>query len=297
MTDPLQCDVAFIGHYTKDTIVYPDHEMVQDGGAYRFGAHVAVAMGLRAAVVTHLAREDRRATAELEAIGVRVVVHESPHSTCLRIVYPNDNPDMRSIYLTSQAEPFSVADVAGVQARAYHIGASVRGEVPAEVVRHLAGRGALVSLDAQGYTRVAEGCELRADPWAASAEVLPWVSVFKVDAGEAEAITGEADIHAAIRRLAGLGPREVLLTHRGGVLVWAEGHTCEAPFAARSLAGRTGRGDTCTGAYVSRRLLGGSPEEACTWAAAVTSLKIEQPGPFRRPIAEVEALICDKYAQ
>jgi hypothetical protein len=35
--------------------------------------------------------------------------------------------------------------------------------------------------------------------------------------------------------------------------------------------------------------------EAGIWAAAVTSLKMENLGPFNRPLSEVEALIRDKY--
>ncbi len=296
MSESQQYDMAFIGHYTKDTIIYPDRQTVQDGGPYRYGALVARAMGLSAAVATRLAPEDRRSVEELERAGVKVFVHECPHSTCLDLIYPTENPDERIVRLTSQADPFTVDDVAPIEARAFHIGPSVRGEVPYDVVRALAARGTFLSLDAQGYIRVVRDGQLCVDAWAESRDVLPYVGVFKIDATEAEIMTGQSDIHAAIRQLAALGPREVLLTHRGGVLVWAEGRTHEAPFVARSLAGRTGRGDTCTGAYVAKRISGGSPEEACTWAAAVTSLKLEQPGPFRRPIAEVEALVRDRYA-
>jgi hypothetical protein len=38
-----------------------------------------------------------------------------------------------------------------------------------------------------------------------------------------------------------------------------------------------------------------SPGEAGIWAAAVTSLKMENPGPFNRSLREVEAFIWDKY--
>jgi sugar/nucleoside kinase (ribokinase family) len=89
--------------------------------------------------------------------------------------------------------------------------------------------------------------------------------------------------------LAAYGPREVLLTHGGGVLVYHDGVFDEAPFAPEEVRGRSGRGDTCTSAYVSRRLTA-PPAEAVRWAAAVTSLKLEAEGPFRREIAEVQAL-------
>jgi sugar/nucleoside kinase (ribokinase family) len=73
------------------------------------------------------------------------------------------------------------------------------------------------------------------------------------------------------------------------VLVYADGLFHEAPFVPQEVRGRSGRGDTCTSAYLSRRLTA-PPAEAVRWAAAVTSLKLEAEGPFRRELAEVEAL-------
>jgi sugar/nucleoside kinase (ribokinase family) len=73
------------------------------------------------------------------------------------------------------------------------------------------------------------------------------------------------------------------------VLVCHEGTFHEAPFVPQEVRGRSGRGDTCTSAYLSRRLTA-PPADAVIWAAAVTSLKLEAEGPFRRDLAEVEAL-------
>jgi len=38
--------------------------------------------------------------------------------------------------------------------------------------------------------------------------------------------------------------------------------------------------------------LSASPEEACRWAAAITTLKQEQPGPWRGSPADVMALLA-----
>jgi hypothetical protein len=65
-------------------------------------------------------------------------------------------------------------------------------------------------------------------------------------------------------------------------------------FYPARLEGRSGRGDTCIGTYVAKRL-SLAPREASIWAAAVTSLKMENLGPFNRSVGEVEALIHDKY--
>ncbi|MFQ6078909.1 MAG: hypothetical protein ACE5NJ_07230 [Thermodesulfobacteriota bacterium] len=71
----------------------------------------------------------------------------------------------------------------------------------------------------------------------------------------------------------------------------ANGEISEAPFTPRSLVGRTGRGDTCFTTYVGKRL-SAPAEEACRFAAAVTTLKQEQRGPWRGSLDDVEALLA-----
>jgi sugar/nucleoside kinase (ribokinase family) len=282
-------DIAYIGHYTKDIIVYPDLTRTVDGGAFNYGANVAVRMGLKTAVVTRLAREDWHVVEELQRLGVTVFARATPASTLLRLSYLTGNLDERTIDLLSSAGPFTLDDVAELQAKAFAIGASVRGEVPAPVVEALAEKGGILALDVQGFIRVVRNGALTFDDWPGKESILQHVTVLKTDAVEAEALTGERDRYAAAERLAAFGPREVLLTHSGGVLVYHDGVCDEAPFVPQEVRGRSGRGDTCTSAYLSRRLTA-SPAEAVAWAAAVTSLKLETEGPFRREVAEVEAL-------
>lgn len=282
-------DIAFIGHYTKDTIVYPAATRVVDGGAFNYGANVAARMGLRVAVATRLAREDWHVVTSLEAIGVTAFAKATPHSTCLRLIYPTDNLDQRTIELTSSAGPFTLEEIAPVEARAYAVGASVRGEVPTEIVEALAAKGGILAVDVQGFLRVVRNGTLVSDGWPGKEVILRHVTVLKTDAVEAELITGESDRYAAARALAAFGPKEVLLTHAGGVLVYHDGAFHEAPWAPEAVRGRSGRGDTCTSSYLSRRLTA-PPADAVVWAAAVTSLKLEAEGPFRRDLKDVEAL-------
>jgi len=107
-------------------------------------------------------------------------------------------------------------------------------------------------------------------------------------------MTGESNIRKAAQIIAGWGPKEVVLTHRDGMLVLADGRFFEAPFLPEKLIGRSGRGDTCIASYVAKRLTGG-PEQATIWAAAVTSLKMEAEGPIRRKVSDVEEMIAKKY--
>jgi len=287
-------DIAFVGHYTKDTIVSDAGTRVVDGGAFNYGAHVAARMGLRVAAVTRLAREDFHVVDELGRLGVDVLVRATPASTCLRLEYPTSNVDERVIYVASTAGDFTAAEVRDLRARAFVIGASMRGEVGLEVIRALAQKDALVAADVQGFVRVARDGKLVYETWPEKQSVLALVSVLKTDAVEAAMLTGEAQIKAAARRLAALGPSEVVLTHRDGVLVYAAGEFHKAGFFPAQLVGRSGRGDTCVAAYVARRLTA-PPAEATVWAAAVTSLKMEAEGPFRRGMDEVDKLVRQRY--
>jgi hypothetical protein len=65
-------------------------------------------------------------------------------------------------------------------------------------------------------------------------------------------------------------------------LIYANGKTHEMGFFPSCLDGRGGRGDTCVGTYMVKRLTM-APREAGIWAAAVTSLKIVGLNLAKRP--------------
>ncbi len=287
-------DIAFLGNYTKDTIVSSSGKRIVDGGAFNYGSHVAARMGLKTAAITRLATEDFHVVRELERLGVKVFAHPAQASTCLRLEYPTSDVDDRIIFVLSSAGPFSPAEVRDVRAKAFVVGASFRGEVSLEVIAELDGKDALLAVDVQGFIRVVRNGKMVPEPWPQKREVLSRINVLKSDAVEAELLTGNTDIRQAAQMMADLGPREVMITHREGVLVYAFGEFHEAGFFPEKLVGRSGRGDTCIASYVSRRLTA-PPAEATVWAAAVASLKMEAEGPFRRNIHEVEMLIQNKY--
>jgi len=287
-------DIAFLGHYTKDTIVSPHETKTIRGGAFYYGANVVVKMGLKAAVITRLAEEDFDVVEDLSQMGVEVFATPTAQSTTLKLVYPTQNLDHRTVYNVGSAGPFTQAEVAPIEARAFHIGASIRGEVPFEVIEALAQKETVISLDVQGFIRANRGGELAHEDWPEAAQVLGLVDVLKADSVEAEFLTGTSDLQEATRALSELGPGEVVLTHGEGVLVYADGHFYAAPFRTREMKGRTGRGDTCIAAYLAKRLTA-PPAEATIWTAALTSLKMETVGPFNREIKEVEKLIRQEY--
>ncbi len=288
-------DVATLGNYTKDTIVNAEGTHHADGGGVNYSAHAAHALGREVAAVMRLAAEDFHVVRSLEDAGITVFATATPSSTLMRLEYPTENPDERILTVADTAGAFTPEQVRDIDARAFIISPSIRGEVPIETIRELREKNALISADAQGFIRVRHpDGRLEHLPWPEQAEVLAMIDVLKADVVEAEALTGKADMKTAALALAAQGPSEIVITHRDGIVVFADGKFLEAQFHARSMAGRSGRGDTCVGSYMAARLEH-PPEEAILWSAATTSLKVEIPGPIRRTYEEIVDLVEEKY--
>ncbi len=284
-------DVMMIGHFSKDELIVDDVSTHAPGGAIFYGSLPLRTLGLSVAVVTRLHPDDRHWLEPLEEAGIEVHAAAAPESSSIANIYRSENMERRICKLRSFAGAFEREDIPSLTARVYMVVPIIAGEVDIPLLRWIAQRGP-VAMDVQGFVRVPEEGELRFRPWPAMEEGLAHITYLKVDRAEAEHLTGERDFKVAAQRLAAYGPREIVLTQSSGVTVYAEGEFHEAPFTPRSLEGRTGRGDTCFATYVGWRLRA-SPAEATRFAAAATTIKQERPGPWRGPLAEVEARLRD----
>ncbi|HEY86187.1 MAG TPA: carbohydrate kinase [Chloroflexi bacterium] len=282
-------DIMMIGHFAKDKLVVDDKTEFASGGAVYYGSVVANKLGAKVGVVTRLHPDDFFRLDELKSQGIELFPVSAQATSGIENRYNSADMERRICKLMSFAGSFQPADIPDTPARIYAIVPIIAGEVDLPTLKMLAQRGA-VALDIQGFVRVPNGGELVFRQWDAMAEGLKHVTYLKVDRAEAELLTGLTDLQEAARRLAEYGPQEVVVTQSAGVTVYADGKIYQAPFTPRSLAGRTGRGDTCFAAYLSQRLTK-SPAEATRWAGAVTTLKQEKPGPWRGSIADALALV------
>ena len=288
-------DIVIFGNYTKDTIITRSGTRYLDGGGFNYGAHAARMLGLNVAAVTRLAKEDERVVDKLKNIGIDVFPFYTPSSTHMVLEYRSANPDDRILRCAVTAGSFTPDQFENLEAKAFLMNGSIRGEIPLEVVRSLRKKDALLVADLQGFIRIiGPDTTLLHAPWPEKEEHLKLVDVLKTDAVEAESLTGESDIKKAATVLAKMGPKEVVLTHKDGILVLAAGIFYEAPWRNKSLIGRSGRGDTCIASYITKRLTE-PPEVAIIWSAATTSLKMEAEGPFLRSVSDVRDFIAKEY--
>jgi sugar/nucleoside kinase (ribokinase family) len=271
-------DIISIGHISNDILDDRGTLSRFTGGGAWFSAFAAARTGARLLVVTRLAERDSGLLEPLKDEGVELVVLPGHDTTSIENVFESEDVDRRRVTLLSQADPFSLEDIPAEQTKIYNLAGLFRGEIPPELIVPLAAR-AKVALDLQAVLRTSEEGKFAWKDWQEKADYLPCIHYLKADSLESEVVTGLADREAASRRLIALGAREVMITHSSEVLVSDGVTVARAPFNPRNLSGRTGRGDSCFGAYLARRLKYGLAESV-RYAAALTSIKMESPGPF-----------------
>lgn len=279
-------DLLILGAVSKDIIITPEDSSHSIGGAVVYSSVAVKHLGANLLAVTKLNRDDKQALAVFERYGVPYLFRESPSTTSIRNTYHTADRDRRTCEALSMVAPFTLDDVPpDVTADVYYLGGLMRGEFPEAFVLAMTERGK-VAIDAQGFMRVNENGPMVFRDWDNKKEVIAAVHYLKTDAAEAETLTGEQDRLKAIKILASWGAKEIMLTHSSEVLVCVDGEIHAAPFTARNLSGRTGRGDTCFASYCYWRQHH-TPEEACYFAAAVTSCKMESPGPFTGSVESI----------
>jgi len=291
----LSFDIIILGHFAKDKLVIHGVEKEATGGAVYYGALALSKLNIRTAIITMLAKADYSYLEVFEKNGVKIFAYEAEATSGIKNTYFSENNlNERTCEPIAFAGEFGEKQIPDVETKVFHIGPIMAGEVSLQLIDIITSKFDKVSLDLQGVLRVRSGKDLIFVDWPEKERGLRRIHTIKADSVEAEVITGEKDLVKAAKMIAGLGPQEVLITHKDGVLVYAQGDVFEAPFTAQSLDGRTGRGDTCISTYLASRLTA-SPEKSCAFAAAATSLKLEKEGPFDRTHSDVLEKLKEDY--
>lgn len=275
----IMTDICCIGHITEDHIITPGLDYFAPGGtAYYF------AVGINSLITTSgcdlsfslITKEGRRHFFENKYSG---------------------DMNGREQRVLSTAEPFTSTELAHVESRYIVLGSLLADDFPLDLIRHLSSKGVLV-LDVQGFLREVRDCHVHAVDWVNKVETLRYVDVLKVNEYEMEVLTGSADPREAALRLADWGVKEVLLTFGSfGSLIYdaIERRFYDIPaYSPLTLVDATGCGDTYVMAYVFKRAQGATIEESGHFAAAVSTLKLQDKGPFRKTYAEAISMSASR---
>ncbi|MDL2257694.1 PfkB family carbohydrate kinase [Eubacteriales bacterium OttesenSCG-928-K08] len=263
------------------------------GGAVIYSGYAASAMGHKTAVLPKAADDMDMNDAFKDAKNVTVFPLASKTSTSISNVYHTADRERRTCKAISSIEPYRVEEIPDVDADIYHVAGLMVGDLNESIIEH-ASKKAMSAVDVQCLLRRNENGEMVFRDWDRKKEILPLIHFLKTDAAEAEILTGLTDRAAAAKQLYDWGSKEIMITHNSEVLVYDGKEIYTQPLVPRSLSGRTGRGDTCFSGYITERLSASIPE-ALRLAAALVSLKMEIPGPFKGTRADVESYIAEFY--
>jgi sugar/nucleoside kinase (ribokinase family) len=244
--------VAVVGNLSLDLV---DGAPPRVGGPPYYAARALAALGAPALVRAKSAEADQQLVMQpLQALGL--TVDWRPGATTATYAFSYDG-DRRLMEVRELGSPWSVDDVAGLDADWVHVGALFRGEFPAETLAALAEAGVRLSFDGQGLARPGRTGPLVLEP-EPELSFLRHVSVLKLSEQEALALVGRIDE----RSLSALGVPEVVVTlgSRGCMLV-TEHRLVHVP-ADPLDADPTGAGDAFAAAYVVERSRGAGPQPA-----------------------------------
>ena len=281
-------DLMILGPATRDVnIDYTGEESRIVGGAVTFCTPAAAAAGAAVFAAIKANPEDTDVLRAFRLPAEDRVILPSRYTTEMRNEYFSADRERRRASCPRQSDPVLPEEVPQVDRTMTHLAGLLYGDFPGSLIESLKEQGKL-SADIQGFLRCNEGGKLVFHDWADKRKYLPYFDILKTDAAEAEILTGLSDRAEAARQLTAWGVPEVLISYNTEMLAF-DGTRMEVfPVKSRSLAGRTGRGDTVFGSYIAMRCLGADLKEALRYATACVSLKMETPGPFAGTREDVE---------
>lgn len=291
-------DLVILGHFAKDIIEIDGKSQNSLGGAVYYGGIAGSHMGLKIAIITRLKEVDYSLLEIFKKNGVVYIAHPSEETSGLRNIYSSKNMEFREYKPLGFAGLFKKEEIPEFKSppKYFVIGSIIAGEIDIDLLEHIKKKYNSVCLDIQGFIRYRDHGRViyTSLSMKEKKQILSRINVLKLDQTEAEVLTGHQNLDKAAKELAEFGPDEILITHEKGITIYTLNTSFTFPWKNKSTFGRTGRGDTAFISYLGSRLTK-DPKESLKFAAALTSLKIESPGPFNLPLYQVERLIKKEY--
>jgi sugar/nucleoside kinase (ribokinase family) len=295
---PKKYDITFIGHMCYDEIIpFGGKPHIAPGSAVLCGAMVAPRVGKKVAAVVKMAKKDEDICRPMKDLGVDIYVVPSEETTYSRVLHESENVDERKLTLVKSAGFISIDDVPRLDSTCVHLAGISDTEFDMALMKGLKSRGYGLSADMQSFVRHVDPAtrEIQFSDVASKKEIAAMMDKLKLDVVEARILTGTEDLEKAAVIVESWGCPEVMITHSQGVLARVRGRTYYEKFSNANVTGRTGRGDTTFSAYLSWRL-DHEIAESLKFAAALVSIKMETPGPFKGTLQDVLQRIKEKHS-
>jgi len=291
-------DITFVGHMCYDEIIpFGGKPHIAPGSAVLCGAMVAARVGKKVAAVVKMAKQDENILQPMKDVGVETYLVPSDVTTYAMVVHESANVDERKLAVVKSAGLISINDVPTLSSTCVHLAGISDTEFDMALMKGLKSRGYSLSADMQSFVRHITPVthEIQFSDVSNKKDIAGMMDKLKLDVVEARILTGTEDLEKAAIIVESWGCPETMITHSQGVLARVNGVTYYEKFSNSNFSGRTGRGDTTFAAYLSRRL-DHDAEESLKFAAALVSIKMETPGPFKGTMEDVAKRLKEKHS-
>ena len=291
-------DITFVGHMCYDEIIpFGGKPHIAPGSAVLCGAMVAGRIGKNVAAVVKMAKKDEHILQPMRDVGIDTYLIPSAETTYSRVLHESANVVERKLTLVKSAGLISIADVPKLNSTCVHLAGISDTEFDMPLMQGLKARGCGLSADMQNFVRHVTPVthDIEFSDVANKKEIAAMMDKLKLDVVEARILTGTEDLEKAAIIVESWGCPEVLITHSQGVLARVKGVTYYEKFSNSNVSGRTGRGDTTFAGYLSWRL-DHDVRTSLKFAAALVSIKMETPGPFKGTLADVAKRLKEKHS-
>jgi len=290
-------DIVILGHIAKDIIEIDGKSHDSLGGAVYYGGVAGSHMGLKITVITRLNEVDFDILNVFKKNGISYYAYPSEQTSGLKNIYSSKNMEYRDYEPLGFAGIFRKEEIPEINTKFFVIGPIIAGEVDLELLEYVKSKYPRnLCLDIQGFMRFRKDGRVFYSTLSQKEkkQTISNINVLKLDQTEAEILTNQKTIASAAKNLIQFGAKEILITHERGISIFTLIKSFFFPWKNTSSMGRTGRGDTAFISYLGSRITK-DPEQSLKFATALTSLKLEAPGPFNLPLYQVESLIKKEY--
>jgi len=256
------------------------------GGAVAYVAFSAKRLGSNVSIISKVGGDFPEAYIwwlSQEGIDVSKVAKIKHEKTTRFELNYNSDMSNRTMKLAGKAPPIEAEDLpSSLEAKAIHL-APIANEIPYEVAEKLAKSAEMLSLDPQGLVRVFDENGLVTNKplkWL-DKHILELIDVYKSSQDEIEAVTGVADLKAAIRAVHDFSVKTVIVTLGAkGAALSVEGTTYEIPaYTPCNLVDPTGAGDAFIGGFLAEYVRGKEILWCGCVGSAAASTVVEGVGP------------------
>jgi sugar/nucleoside kinase (ribokinase family) len=281
--------VILIGPISRDTIIKDKSVYHATGGAVYYQANVFSRLGIDTQAVVTIAKKDQQLLTEFPE-NVKITPFFVNETLQFENIYSNDNPNSRiqKAYIQKNSIKFGkLLSIDLTATDAIILCPLSPWDIPLETIKYLSRFNIPIYLGAQGYLRHIKNDEIILKPWRNSKEFLKYVEMLFIDEFEAKIIRGEntQDLIKEAKNLASSGPQEVIITlGNKGALIYSQNVDKFYKIPAlhpNFIRDPTGLGDTFMAAYIAMRFKESDPEKCGIFASIVSTIKIENKGPFR----------------